>query len=215
MAVTLTAQELAAALRVGDTAEETAEATRLLAYATRAVQDYLGDPFTDAPEVVVNEAVVRLAAYLFDMPTTNRGAGYGNALRNSGAGRMLLPYRVHRAGLTNASEAVAAAQTVSFSLGLREVGAVTVTVSAVDVWEDTGLELADGDIGGVSVVYPDGSYSGIRLFDNAIAVEPLAVHGEATGLEFTEFAIGGTAEGTLAFAAAETGDHVVTLYGGA
>ena len=54
MAVTITVAELTAALRLNDTAEETAEVTRLLAYA--------------------------------------------NALRSSGAARMLLPYRIHRAG---------------------------------------------------------------------------------------------------------------------
>ena len=37
MAVTLTVAELLAALRLNDTAEETAEVTRLLAFATEAV----------------------------------------------------------------------------------------------------------------------------------------------------------------------------------
>ena len=37
MAVTLTAAQLATALRLGTSTEETAEATRLLAYATEAV----------------------------------------------------------------------------------------------------------------------------------------------------------------------------------
>ena len=41
MAVTITAVELAAALRLGDSAEETAEATRLLAYATEAVTKHV------------------------------------------------------------------------------------------------------------------------------------------------------------------------------
>ena len=94
MAVTLTVAQLAAALRVGDTAEETAEVTRLLDYATAAVQRGT----TGAPSAVHNEAVVRLAGYLFDQPTTSRYDGYANALRNSGAATMLLPYRTHRAG---------------------------------------------------------------------------------------------------------------------
>ena len=38
-----------------------------------------------------------LCGYLFDMPEAARGDAYANALRNSGAARMLLPYRVHRA----------------------------------------------------------------------------------------------------------------------
>ena len=37
MAVTLTAAELRAALRLGDTAQELSQATRLLGYATEAV----------------------------------------------------------------------------------------------------------------------------------------------------------------------------------
>lgn len=93
--VTLTVDALAAALRVGDSAEETAEVTRLLAYATEAVTRHA----PDAPDVVLNEAAIRLAAHLFDQPNSTRG-GYANALRNSGAGAILLPYRVHRAGTT-------------------------------------------------------------------------------------------------------------------
>ena len=104
MAITLTVTQLAAALRVGSGGQETMEVTRLLAYSTQAVSDYLGAAYMVAPDVVVNEAVVRLASYLFDMPTTARGAGYANALRNSGAARMLLPRRIHRAGLTTQVE---------------------------------------------------------------------------------------------------------------
>ena len=94
MAVTLTADELRAALRLGSTSEETAQATRLLAYAAEAVQKHA----PDAPDPVHNEAAIRLAGYLYDQPTAPTGAGHANALRNSGAAAMLLPYRVHRAG---------------------------------------------------------------------------------------------------------------------
>ena len=104
MAVDLTVAALAAALRLGASAEETAEATRLLGYATTAVETYA----PAAPANVQNEAVIRLAGYLFDQPLASRGAAYANAARNSGALRMLLPYRIHRAGST--AEATAAAQ---------------------------------------------------------------------------------------------------------
>lgn len=100
MAVTLTAAQLAAAIRLGSTTEETAEATRLLGYATEAISRHLGDAYATAPAPVVNEATIRLAAYLYDQPTVSRGDGFANAMRNSGAGRILLPYRVHRAGTT-------------------------------------------------------------------------------------------------------------------
>ena len=96
--ITLTVDEFAAALRLGNSAEETAQATRLLAYATEAVARYA----PDAPDATSTEAVVRLGAYLFDMPNAGRGVGYANALRNSGAQSILIPYRVHRAGRTGA-----------------------------------------------------------------------------------------------------------------
>ena len=102
MAVTITVAELAAALRVGDSAEETAEVTRLLAYATEAVDKYA----PGAPDATQNEAVVRLAAQMFDQPNATRGA-YANAMRNSGAARILMPYRIHRAGSTEDAIAVA------------------------------------------------------------------------------------------------------------
>ena len=94
MAVTLTIAELLAALRLNDSAEETAEVTRLLAYATEAVVKHA----PGASETAMNEAVRRLSGYLFDQPEASRGDGYSNALRSSGAQRMLLPYRLHRAG---------------------------------------------------------------------------------------------------------------------
>ena len=102
MAVTLTVEELTTALRLGDTVEETNEATRLLAYATEAVTKHA--PY--ASDVAHNEAAIRVAGYLFDQPFAARGDSYANALRNSGAATMLLPYRIHRAGSTTANEEV-------------------------------------------------------------------------------------------------------------
>ena len=100
MAVTLTAAQLAAALRLGDSAEETAEATRLLQYAAAGVTKQA----PGAPDVVHNEAAIRLAAYLYDQPNAGRGSTYADALRNSGAAAILLPYRIHRAGSTAATD---------------------------------------------------------------------------------------------------------------
>ena len=112
MAVTLTTTELLAALRLENSAEETAEVTRLLAFSTEAVTKHA----PDAPTAAQNEAVRRLAGYLFDQPETSRNAAYANALRNSGAQRMLLPYRVHRAGYSN-SDAIVAAQAAVGTVG--------------------------------------------------------------------------------------------------
>ena len=108
MALTLTQVQLSAALRLGDSAEEVAEATRLLAYVTEAITRHLADAYDTAPAAIVNEAAIRLAGYLFDQPNAGRGLSYANAGRNSGAWAILLPFRVHRAGSTG--EAVAAAQ---------------------------------------------------------------------------------------------------------
>ena len=104
LAVTLTVAELRAALRLGDSAEETAEVTRLLAYATEAIEQHA----PAASETSMNESVRRLAGYLFDQPEAGRGDAYANAMRSSGAARMLLPYRIHRAGYADAVEAAQA-----------------------------------------------------------------------------------------------------------
>ena len=61
-------------MRLGDSAEELAEATRLLDYSTLAVEQYA----PEAPSAAQNEAVIRLASQMFDQPTATRGA-YANA----------------------------------------------------------------------------------------------------------------------------------------
>ena len=101
MAVTITVEELVAALRLGDSAEEHAEVSRLHAFASEAVVKHA----PDASETAQNEAVRRLAGHLFDMPEASRGDSYSNAMRSSGAARILLPYRVHRLGLSDAVDA--------------------------------------------------------------------------------------------------------------
>ena len=100
MAVDLSVAGLAAELRVGNSPEENAQITRLLAYATAAIDRHLGAAYVTVPAAVVNEAAIRLAGYLFDQPTASRGSAFSDGLRNSGAAAILLPYRVHRAGTT-------------------------------------------------------------------------------------------------------------------
>ena len=100
MAVTLTPAELAAALRLLGSDEEIAQVTRLLAYTSERVLKHA----PAAPDATANEAVIRMAGYLFDQPYAPAGARYANALRNSGAGNILLPYRIHRAGSTGETE---------------------------------------------------------------------------------------------------------------
>ncbi|MCY3701494.1 MAG: hypothetical protein OXG16_02325 [Rhodospirillales bacterium] len=96
MAVTITGSELRAALRFGSSAEEVAEASRLLAYATEACTQHA----PNAPNVAHNEAVVRLCGYLVDAPTAGRNMAFADALRNSGAASILAPYRTVRAAST-------------------------------------------------------------------------------------------------------------------
>ena len=114
MAVTLTSAALAEALRVGDSTEETSMMNRHLAYATAAVSKHLADAYDDAPEAVVNEAVIRLAAYLYDKPHVS-GAGAADELLNSGAGAILLPYRIHRAGVVKPPASTSPAATADLA----------------------------------------------------------------------------------------------------
>lgn len=95
MAVTLTVDALRDALRLGDTTEEVAEATRLLAYASEAVTKYA----PAAPDAIQNEAAIRVAGFLFDQPLASRGDAFANALRSSGAAAILAPYRAHKLGV--------------------------------------------------------------------------------------------------------------------
>ena len=92
--VTLTVEELSNALRIGDSAEERQEAERLLIYTSEAILKY-----APASTPAANEACIRLSAYLFDQPNAGRGLSFANAMRNSGAASILLPWRVHRAGI--------------------------------------------------------------------------------------------------------------------
>ena len=133
MAVTLTVAQFISDARIGATAEELELATRRVAYATEAVMQHLGDAFNGAPDVVVNEAVSRLAGYLYDAPTVAGGAAFANSMRNSGAGRILLPYRVHGLGHSDAvAEAQAAVGTdTNPVIGLAVAGDV-LTVTFAD-----------------------------------------------------------------------------------
>ena len=85
--------QLLVALRLGDSIEETAEATRLLAVA----QAVVAERAPDAPDAIKDEAVIRIAAFLYDKPYYDNSSGYSTILRNSGAGDLLLPFTVIRA----------------------------------------------------------------------------------------------------------------------
>lgn len=96
MAVNLTAEVLAHAIRITSTptttltTEQAVTVTRLLAASTAMVTNYA----EDAPDAVANEAVIRLAGWLHDQPPGRQNA---DALGLSGARSMLGPWRVRRA----------------------------------------------------------------------------------------------------------------------
>ena len=105
MAVTILRAQLAARLRLGRTQTELDETDQLLAYSTEAVTRHLGDAFAACPDVVVNEAVYRLAGYIYDRPFASADTRFANAMRNSGAASALLPYRMHNAGTAGGTAA--------------------------------------------------------------------------------------------------------------
>ena len=97
MAVEITAVQLAAALRIGDGATALAEPqasviNRMLAVATATVERYA----EDAPSDVQDEAVIRMAGYMFDAPPGN-SRQHSNAFSQSGAQALVAPWRVVRA----------------------------------------------------------------------------------------------------------------------
>ena len=208
MAVTLTAAQLAAAMRVGDSAEEMAEVERLLAYGTEAVQRH----GPAAPDAVHNEAVVRLCGYLFDQPLASRRDAFANAIRNSGAARMMLPYVDHRVGATD--EVVTGSTTLAAD-SLRQIGIETITVTAIHEWFSTTLPYPAASIFGVSVVAPDGTTTGIVLnLTSELLGGAVTGGGDATAaVGGRQFALGAaSAGGALFFASTTTGAHVVRLF---
>ena len=101
MAVTISAVEVAA-----ETGSDSATAERLLAVASALVEKY----GANAPEAVENEAVLRMAGYLYGQPKASiRAESVGSvsvdyapsrqgALRHSGGMALLSPFKVRRGG---------------------------------------------------------------------------------------------------------------------
>ena len=106
----LTLIQLANAIRANATdTESTAIITRIQAYCNTAIHAYA----PNAPESVSDEALVRMAGYLYDSPSTS----YANALTNSGAAAILLPYRDIRGGAVTNDEGGTAATSGSVPSG--------------------------------------------------------------------------------------------------
>ena len=137
MAITITIAEIAAAIRVDDSAEETAEVSRIRDYSVVAISQHLGDAYDDAPEVVVNMAATLLCGWLYDKPTTTGGFSFANAIKFSGAIRVLFPYKAHSVGLVG-GRGVAAATAAG-------IGTVGNPVTDVDIiGDELVITFADG-----------------------------------------------------------------------
>ena len=173
MAVTLTRARLASRLRVGREQEELNEVDNLLGYVTEAVTKLA----PNAPDAVHNTAAWMLAGYLYDRPFAGSGDRYANAMRNSGAASVLLPYRVHRAGSIGRGEPELAEDTETM---LIQQTPFQVTATAQDLAASYGPGRYRADIGlqDAGVLYAYGpqppaddsgyfvlAYTGERSFD--------------------------------------------------
>ena len=108
MAVTLTAIQLAAAMRIGDGVTALAEPqagvlNRILASATALVESYA----PNAPESIQNEAAIRVGGYLFRLAAWRLYA-LRQSLSDSGAQALLARFRIVRATLIETDEEQAA-----------------------------------------------------------------------------------------------------------
>ena len=88
MPVDITIDQLLNALRLTGSTPVTSEITRLHGYATEFLQPIAAN----APNSVLNQAVIQYVGYLYNRPMAAPGE-YAAAFRNSGAGEILAPYR--------------------------------------------------------------------------------------------------------------------------
>ena len=93
MAVSI--RNLADALRVDDPDDPTI--LDALTSWLMAARELVGKVSTvDLPVAISDAAILRLASYWYDQPTSSRGQTYANALTNSGAGSLLAAWTVRR-----------------------------------------------------------------------------------------------------------------------
>ena len=207
MPVDLTVAQLAAAMRVGSSAEETAEVTRLLAFSSLTVEHHA----EGAPDAIHNEAAIRIASYVYDQPGASSRSSFANALRNSGAARMMLPWRLHKVGSMSAGAWVATTQTAPLPGGLILVGTEQVAIAAAHVWTLTGFAAPTADYVGVQIKLPDGTNTGLATYYRPFEGEPVFVAGQPTPID-GPWAYGRNATGGLLLASAQIGAHTLTLW---
>ena len=152
MAITITVAELAESIRVGSTTREQNEVSRLRDYAIVAISTHLGAAYDTASEIAVNMATSLLTGYYYDKPTVSGGVGLANAIKFSGAIKVLLPYKIFGAGLVG-GDAIAAAQAAIGTGGGTVVGVDIVgtelVVTFADGTEERHALPAGGGGGGV------------------------------------------------------------------
>ena len=130
MVVDLT--QLGAALRLTDGVAEPAEPIRSILSRYIGVAEAMVDQVApDAPTAIQEEAVIRMAAYLYDSPPATAGLGFADAWRNSGAASLVARWQVLR---VVTSELTAAAQAIASVSGL-DVADVLALVSS---WAHSG-----------------------------------------------------------------------------
>ena len=95
--------QLRTALKAGTSTQETESLTRLLALSNCLVLEAA----PSAPAVIQDQAVVQLAGYLFDQPTSPGGRMWSNALANAGALHLLSRWRVRGASVIRPATTVA------------------------------------------------------------------------------------------------------------
>ena len=96
----LTTREVATAFRLAlDDQGMLSEDDKALVLRLMAASMAVANRFApDAPARSAEEAIVRMAAYMFDAPESPAGDRYAAAFRNSGAMALLAPFKVRRAG---------------------------------------------------------------------------------------------------------------------
>ena len=167
------------------------------------VEVHLGSAYAGARESAVNEAVILLSGYLFDKPTASAGDGFANAMRNSGAGRVLLPYRVHRAGYADTVEAAnQAVGTTDNPVVAVDVSGTVLTVTFANGDAETHDLPSGGGGGGVDQVARDAAAMAQSDADAAGSVAQVASGAATTALNTAH-----TAQATGDAASGEIADH--------
>ena len=98
----LTVEQVAEEMRVSIDGD--AELEAIVARLAGVGEELVALRAPDAPQVVKDEAVVRVAAYLFDQPQAPSASRYASAWRNSGAAALVSPWVVRRLGIVGAAE---------------------------------------------------------------------------------------------------------------